>query len=224
LKSQIRGYRQAQRNALDGMSLVQVAEGGLNEISNLMTRLRELGVQASSDTVGEQERSFIDKEVQQLKLESQRIAETTKFGSTHLLDGTADSFEFQVDINNNEFQDRISFNPAEQIATVSELGVEDFDFTTKEGAQSALEVLESAQTSVNGMRANLGAVQNRLISTQDNLGVQIENLSAANSRVRDADFAESSAEMARSQILLNASTGVLAQANQMPSQALRLLA
>ncbi len=224
LKSQIRGYRQAQRNAMDGMSMVQVAEGGLNEISNIMTRLRELGTQAASDTVGEMERSFIDKEVQQLKQEAQRISETTKFGSTRLLDGSSATLDFQVDINNNDFQDRISFNASEQVATIAELGIDGFDFTTKSGAQSALESLDNAQTSVNGMRANLGAIQNRLILTQDNLGVQIENLSAANSRVRDTDFAESTADMARNQILLNASTGVLAQANQTPSQALRLLA
>ncbi|MCB0421586.1 MAG: flagellin FliC, partial [Bdellovibrionales bacterium] len=104
LKSTIRGYGQAKRNANDGISMVQVAEGGLGEISNILTRLRELGVQAASDTVGVDERGFIDKEVQQLKSEVQRIAETTRFSGIRLLDGSGETFEFQIDINNDAFQ------------------------------------------------------------------------------------------------------------------------
>lgn len=223
LKSTIRGYGQAQRNANDGISLVQVAEGGLGEISNILTRLRELGVQAASDTVGDLERGFIDKEVQQLKNEMQRIAESTRFGNTHLLDGSGNEFAFQVDINNNDFQDRIAFDASKQVATLDELGVESFDFSDKENARSALEVLEGAQQKVNGYRANLGAIQNRLISTTENLSTAIENFSAANSRIRDTDMAGSSADLARTQILMNAAVGVLAQANQAPSAALKLV-
>ena len=129
LKSTIRGYSQAQRNANDGISLVQVAEGSLGEISNILTRLRELGVQASSDTVGDAERGFIDKEVQQLKNEAERIAVSTKFADNNLLDGTGGSFEFQVGINNDDFEDRIAFNAGEQVATTSELGIDGFDFS-----------------------------------------------------------------------------------------------
>jgi flagellin len=223
LKSTIRGYTQAQRNANDGISMVQVAEGGLGEISNILTRLRELGVQAASDTVGDVERGFVDKEVQQLKNEIQRIAESTRFGSTRLLDGSGEEFAFQVDIGNNDFQDRISFDSSAQVATTSELGVDGFDFSDKAGAREALEVLETAQRTVNGHRANLGAIQNRLISTVENLGTAVENFSAANSRIRDTDVAESSAELARNNILLNASIGVLAQANQTPMAALKLI-
>jgi len=223
LKSTIRGYTAAQRNANDGISMVQVSEGGLGEISNILTRLRELGVQAASDTVGEKERGFIDKEVQQLKNEMERIALTTRWGSTVLLDGSGDSFDYQVDINNNEFNDRIAFNAAEQNATTSNLGVDGFDFSTKDGAREALGVLEAAQTQVNGFRANLGAIQNRLISTTENLGTAIENFSAANSRIRDTDVAQSSAELARNNVLLNASIGIMAQANQQPAMALRLV-
>lgn len=223
LKSTIRGYTQAQRNANDGISMVQVAEGGLGEISNILTRMRELGVQAASDTVGDVERGFIDKEVQQLKAEVQRIAESTRFGSTKLLDGSGEEFSFQVDIGNDDFQDRINFDSSAQIATTSELGVDGFDFSDKAGAREALEVLEGSQRQVNGHRANLGAIQNRLISTVENLGVAVENFSAANSRIRDTDVAQSSAELARNNILLNASIGVLSQANQTPSAALRLI-
>ncbi|MBX7231760.1 MAG: flagellin FliC [Bdellovibrionales bacterium] len=223
LRSTIRGYTQAQRNANDGISMVQVSEGGLGEISNILTRMRELGVQAASDTVGEVERGFIDKEVQQLKNEMERIAKTTRWGTQNLLDGSGQEYAFQVDINNDDFNDRISFDAGQQDATIDTLGVSGFDFSSKEGAREALENLETAQRTVNGYRANLGAIQNRLISTGENLGVAIENFSAANSRVRDTDIAQSSAELARNNILLNASVGVLAQANAQPAAALRLI-
>ena len=175
LKSHIRGYQQAQRNANDAISMVQTAEGGLAEISNILTRFRELGVQASSDNVGEDERGFIDKELQQLKQEADRIAKSTRFGKIQLLDGTGGRFDFQVDINNDDFRDRIGFDSSEQNATTA------------------------------------------------NLGVAVENLSAANSRIRDTDIAQSSAELARNSVLLQASTSVLAQANQAPGMALKLL-
>lgn len=223
LKSTIRGYGQAQRNANDGMSMVAVAEGGLGEISNMLTRLRELGVQAASDTTGDAEREFINKEVQQLVSETDRIANTTRFGKTTLLNGEGQKFEFQVDINNNDFNDRIGFEPSEIKATSEALGVSGFDFSDKMDARKALEVLEDAQRQVNGYRATLGAIQNRLVSTTDNLGTAMENFSAANSRIRDADVAQSSAELQRNSILLNASVGVLAQANQQPMSALKLI-
>jgi flagellin len=223
LKSTIRGYSQAQRNTNDGISMVQVAEGGLGEISNILTRLRELGVQAASDTVGDSERGFINKEVQQLKLEAERIAQSTRFGKTTLLNGEGGRFDFQVDINNDDFKDRIGFEPGEIQATNSALGIESFDFSDKNDARKALEVLEDSQKMVNGYRANLGAIQNRLVSTSDNLGVAIENFSAANSRIRDTDVAQSSAELSRNNILLNANVGVLAQANQNGAMALKLI-
>lgn len=223
LKSTIRGYQQAQRNANDGMSMVQVAEGGLGEISNILTRLRELGVQASSDTVGDDERGFINKEVRQLINEAERISQTTRFGKSDLLNGTGEGFEFQVDINNDDFKDRIGFASSELDSTTETLGIADFDFSDKMSARAALETLEASQRQVNGYRATLGALQNRMISTTENLGVSIENFSAANGRIRDADIAQSSAELARNNILLNASVGVLAQANNQPGMALKLI-
>ena len=223
LKSHIRGYQQAQRNANDGISLVQTAEGGLAEISNILTRFRELGVQAASDSIGDQERGFINKEVQQLKSEADRIAKSTRFGKTQLLDGTGGRFDFQIDVNNDDFEDRIGFNSGEQNATADSLNISSLDFSTKGGARAALDTLDTAQTQVNGYRANLGAIQNRLISTGDNIGVAVENLSAANSRIRDTDIASSSGELAKNNVLLNASTAILAQANQAPGVALKLL-
>lgn len=223
LRSHVRGYQQAARNAQDGISMVQTAEGGLGEISNILTRFRELGVQAASDSVGDTERGFIDKEVQQLKNEAERIARSTRFGRTNLLDGSGDTFEFQVDINNDDFNDRIGYDASQNDATVATLGVEDLDFTSRESARDALEILDGAQQQVNGYRATLGAIQNRLISTTDVINVTVENLSAANSRIRDTDLAQSSAELARNQILQTASVSVLAQANQSPGAALKLV-
>lgn len=223
LKAQIRSAAQAQRNANDGISMVQTAEGGLNEIGNIIVRLRELGIQAASDTVGEKERGMLDKEVQQLKSEIQRIASVTTWGTTKLLDGSSPAFDFQVGVFNNAEEDRITFNAAENVATLDALGLGSLDYTSKEGAQTALQSLDEAQTSVNGTRANLGALQNRLTSTVDNLGVAQENMSAANSRIRDTDVASASSEMTRNNILLQAGTSTLAQANQSNQLALKLI-
>ncbi len=223
LKGTIRGYGQAKRNSEDGISMVQVAEGGLSEISNMLSRMRELAVQASSDTVGDSERGFIDLEVQQLKNEIQRIAETTRFGSIKMLDGSGDVYDFQVDINNDDFRDRIKFDAGAQNVQLDALGIDGLAFETKEGAQEALEVVEGSQVKVNGQRALLGALQNRLVSTIENLSTSVENFSAANSRIRDADIAQSTADLARNQVLQQATIGVLAQANQSTASALKLI-
>ena len=223
LKAQIRSANQAKRNSQDGISMVQTAEGGLSEIGNMIVRLRELGIQAASDTVDVDQRSFINSEVQQLKDEIQRVAETTKWGKANLLDGSTPEFDFQVGNFNNESADRITFDSAGNVATIDALGLSSLDFTDKVGAQGGLEELDSAQTEVNRIRANLGALQNRLTNTISNLGSMSENLSAANSRIRDSDVAETTADLTRNQILLQANTATLAQANQKNSLALQLL-
>ncbi len=223
LKSQIRSYAQASRNANDAISMVQVAEGGLGEISNILTRMRELGIQAASDTLGDKERSYLDLEVQELKSEMERISKTTRFGTTSLLDGTGDRFDIQVGIHNEDSQDRISFDSSSLNSSMDELGIAGVDYKDKTGAQSALQSVDEAQSKIAGFRAYLGALQNRFQSTIDNLGTQHENLSAANSRIRDADIAASTADSARNNILLQASTSVLSQANQQPSLALRMI-
>ncbi|MCC6277971.1 MAG: flagellin FliC [Oligoflexia bacterium] len=223
LKASVRSSRQANRNANDGISMVQTAEGGLNEISNIITRLRELGIQAASDTVGDRERGMLNEEVLELKEEMQRIALTTKWGETNLLDGTSPNFDFQVGVYNNEFEDRITFAAGENSATIDALGLDGIDYASKEGAQEALALLDEAHTRVNGTRANLGALQNRLLSTVQNLSIQEENMSAANSRIRDTDVAYAAAENARNQVLLQAGVSTLAQANQTPALALKLI-
>lgn len=223
LKGQIRGMRQANRNANDGISLVQVAEGSLNEVSNMLIRFRELGVQAASDTIGDTERKFLDVEYQQLKSEVQRITESTKFNGYDLLNGTGGMIDIQVGVNNDPFQDRISFNSGAANSSLEALGLVAESVATKEGAQMSLNVVDNALTSVNAIRANFGALQNRLVSTSNNLLIADENLSAANSRIRDTDVAAETSEMTRNNILLQAGVSVLGQANQSQQLALKLL-
>src|SRR3989344_142364 len=222
MRAQIRSSTQARRNANDGISMVQVAEGGLNEVSNIVTRIRELGIQAASDTVGERERGFIDTEVQQLKQEMERIANTTSLNTTKLLDGSTPVFDFQVGLYSTE-DDVIAFDTSSNVATLDALGLVDVDYTTKEGARSALQLLDDSQAMINGMRSNMGALQNRLTSTVDTLAVTEENLAAANSRIRDTDVALASSDMAKNSVMLQAGTSTLAQANQTTQLALKLL-
>lgn len=223
LRAQIRGLKQANRNANDGVSMVQVAEGGLNEIGNMLIRMRELAIQASSDTVGDRERGYTDLEFQQLKNEMQRISEVTEFNGTPLLNGMGGILDLQVGVNNNPFNDRISFDSSKTDSTLIGLGVINESVSSKQAAQGTLSVIDEAITKVSGMRANFGALQNRLISTINNLNISHENLSAANSRIRDADMAEESAELAKNNILMQSGTSVLGQANQIQNIALKLL-
>ncbi|MCX7977762.1 MAG: flagellin, partial [Bdellovibrionaceae bacterium] len=223
LKAQIRGLRQANRNANDGISLVQIAEGSLNEVSNMLIRLRELAVQASSDTIGDTERKFLDVEYQQLKSEIQRVTEATQFNGYELLNGTGGIIDIQVGVNNDPFKDRISFNAGAANTTLEALGLIAESVATKEQAQNSLSVVDSAMVSVNAIRANFGAMQNRLQSTSNNLLVYDENMSAANSRIRDTDVAAETSELTRNNILLQAGISVLGQANQMSQLALKLL-
>ena len=223
LKARIKSTDQANRNANDGISMVQTAEGGLDEISSMLTRLRELSVQSASDTVGDAERGFTDMEYQNLKQEIERISQVTEFNGTKLLSGEGDKLDFQIGVNNNDFQDRISFDVQKSNASIGSLGVDELSVASKDGAQGSLETIDQAIEKVSGQRASLGAIQNRLISTSNNLQITNENLSAANSRIRDVDYAQASAQNAKNGILNQAGTAVLAQANQNGQNALRLI-
>ncbi len=223
LKAQIRGLKQASRNGQDGISLVQVAEGGLNEISSILIRLRELAVQAASDTIGPVERQFLNVEYDQLVSEVDRIADGTEFNGTLLLSGTGSILDFQVGTRNDPNIDRLSFDASKADANSAALGVNLTSVADKASAQNSLSAIDSAIVSVSAMRADFGAVQNRLQSTINNIAVSVENMSAANSRIRDVDVAEETAEMTMNNVLLNAGTSVLAQANQTSQVALGLL-
>src|SRR3989344_4596263 len=224
LKASIRGLVQATRNASDGISLVQTAEGGLNEIGNILIRLRELSVQAASDTVGPEEREYTNLEFQSLVQEVDRIAQVTNFNGTNLLNGqAADPLEFQVGLHNDPTNDRLSYDTSKQNATAQNLGLTELSSATKLGAQHNLGAIDKAISNLNGQRAELGALQNRLGSTVRNLGIQTENLSAANSRIRDAGFAEVSSGLPKQSILNQAGVSVLSQANSSQMGALKLL-
>ena len=223
MKANIRSLKQADRNANDGISMVQTAEGGLNESSSILTRMRELAVQTSSDTVGDVERGMSNMEYQNLKLELDRISQVTEFNGKKLLNGEGDKYDFQIGANNDDFQDRISFDAKQVNSGLSSLGVDELDVSTKEASQQSLASLDSAIEKVSGSRAFLGGIQNRLVSTSNNLQVNVENLSAANSRIRDVDYAEATATKAKNDILGSAGTSVLAQANMSGQSALKLI-
>ncbi len=223
LRAQIRGLKQASRNAQDGVSLVQVAEGSLNEISSILIRLRELSVQAASDTIGPVERQFLNVEYDQLVSEIDRIADGTEFNGTQLLSGTGSILDFQVGTRNDPNIDRLSFDASKADANSAALGVNLTSVADKASAQNTLSALDQAIVSVSALRADFGAIQNRLTSTISNLAVSVENMSSANSRIRDVDVAEETAEMTRNNILLQAGTSVLAQANNTAQTALGLL-
>src|SRR5580692_8882082 len=171
LKAQIRGIRQAKRNSQDGVSLIQVSEGGLAEISNILTRLRELSIQAASDTIGDTERGFTDREFQSLKQEVDRIANVTNFNGTPLLNGKAGIFEIQVGTHNNPILDRIVYNGERSDTSLDALKLGGESVATKQGAQLSLAVIDDALIRVNSVRADMGALQNRLQSTINNLAI-----------------------------------------------------
>ena len=227
LKSQIRSLGQAQRNANDGISLLQTAEGAMNEVSGIMTRMRELAVQTSSDTLSDTERGFAQQEFAALISEIDRIANVTEFNGTSLIDGSATALEFQVGIHDTA-NDRISVSIADMTSATLGTGAGAVALSTaavdtKANAQSALDIIDDAIEDVSSGRADVGAVENRLQVTVSNLGSARENLSAANSRIRDADIAEATAALTRNTILQQAGASVLAQANQTPQLALSLI-
>jgi flagellin len=223
LKAQIRGLSQAERNAQDGVSLVQIAEGALSEVLNILIRLRELGVQAASDTIGSTERKFLNVEFEQLMSEVDRIANSTEFNRVPLLNGTGAVFDIQIGTRNDPMSDRLTFDASSADVNVAALGLNLASIADKISAQNSLSAIDQAIINVSGIRADFGALQNRLQSTINNLAVNVENLSAANSRIRDTDIAKETAELTKSNILVTAGTSVLAQANNSTKMALGLI-
>jgi len=223
LKAQVRGLKQAERNAEDGVSLVQIAEGALSEVSNILIRLRELSVQAASDTIGGTERKFLNVEFEQLTSEVDRIANSTEFNRVPLLNGTGAVFDIQIGTRNDPISDRLTFDASSADVNVAALGLNLASVADKISAQNSLSAIDQAIISVSGIRADFGALQNRLQSTINNIAVSVENLSAANSRVRDTDVAAETAELTRNNILMSAGTSVLSQANASTKSALSLI-
>jgi flagellin len=220
MKAQIGSLEQAGRNANDGISMIQVGEGAMNEQAGILTRMRELAVQSASGTLGATERGFIGTEKTQLMSELDRISSVTDFNGVKMLGGNAGSVSFQVGTGATA-NDSIGVTFDKTDSTT--LGVNAIDLSTASGAQAALATIDSAIDKLSTSRANIGAVQNRLNVTVTNLSSQHQNIAAANSRIRDVDVATETSALTRNQILSQAGVAVLAQANQLPSMALKLL-
>jgi flagellin len=223
LKAEIRSSKQANRNANDGLALVQVAEGGMSETSTLLTRMRELAVQAASDTLDDSDRAKSSMEYSQLKNEVDRISRSTEFNGKKLLDGSGPQLDFQVGVGDNSDDDHISYNSRNMNSGSQSLGVASAVITSKYSAQQSLQVLDAAINKVSSHRSVLGSIQNRLITSSNNLTVYNENMNAANSRIRDLDYASETANLAKNSILSDANAAVSVQANMNPKAALKLL-
>jgi flagellin len=253
LKADVRSLNQARRNANDAVSMIQTAEGGLDEINNIMIRLRELSVQAASDTLGARERRYLNEEFMALKDEVDRIAVSTEYTGTRLLAGNTElpeemrmnqnPFPLEVQVGKDYYASADSLDSHNPV-NILRLSFDNFNATTqgegslglgnsqnsdgtridtKHSAQSSIMQINKAMESIASYRGTLGAVQNRLESTDRNLAIQVESLSAAKGRIKDADFAAESAEYTQQSILQQAGASVLAQANQLPQIALKLL-
>ena len=227
-RAQVKSFDQARRNANDGVSMLQVAEGAMNEVSNVLTRLRELAVQSSNDTLIARDRSFLNSEFDALKNEIDRISEVTEFNGTFLVNGnvSATGVDFQVGIEATA-NDRLTITLADidtsSIGSTGNSALSETQLTEKTSSRNALDVIDAAINDIAQQRSNIGAHQNRLNSTIVNLANSAENITASNSRIRDVDVASESANMTRNQILVQAGSSMLAQANQAPQMAMQLL-
>jgi flagellin len=223
LEAQTKGLRQATRNANDGVSLIQTAEGGLNEVSNILIRLRQLTIQAASDTVGDTERGFINNEFQQLTTEVDRISEATVFNGSQLLNGEGSgTLDFQVGAFAGE-QNKISFDSSATNSSVDAIGIDGTSVESKDDAIDSIGSIDEAIDTVSGQRASLGAIQSRLQSTIANLEIQTINQDNAKSVIRDVDVARATSALASNNVLKQAGISSLAQANNIPTSALRLI-
>lgn len=224
LMAQLRGLNQAQRNTMDGVSMIQTAEGATGEMNDSISRMRELALQAANGTLSDGDRSMIMSEFEALRSEVDRTAATTEFNGQKLLDGTAD-VTLQVGARSGDDQTtsfKIGSLSSENLGDGT-TSVADLSVGTAQGAMNALSVLDGAMGQISSIRGELGAKQNTLSSTMTNLAVERENIAAANSRIVDVDVAAEAADLAKSQILNQAGTSVLAQANQLPAMAVALI-
>ncbi|UOF92770.1 flagellin [Fodinisporobacter ferrooxydans] len=220
MSNQVNGLNQAARNAQDAISLVQTAQGAFTQVTNILTRMRELAVQASSDTNTTADRAQTQKEISQLATELNQIASTTQFNKKNLLDGSNASLTFQVGANNGQTMTVSMYNVKGSIGGTA---INSISVSTLTNAQNAITSLDGMISTVSGYSANLGAVQNRLQFSIDNLNTASQNLTAANSRVKDVNMAAEMMNFTKNQILVQAGTAMLAQANQAPQAVLRLL-
>jgi len=225
-RAQIKSLEQASRNTTQAIAMLQVAEGTLNEINNILTRLKELATEAASDNVGDSDRTRIDSEKSQLLAELDRISQSTKYANTSLIYSTTTSWgvfqtlTFQVGYENQSYNRiQVGF----YAINTATLGINDIDFSSAASAQAALADIETAITSVAAARGEIGAVQNRLQYTASNLAVTIENYIASDSVIRDVDMAKEMTVFTKNQILVQSATAMLAHANMLPQNVLTLI-
>ncbi len=221
LRGQASSLKQAKNNAEGAKGLIQVAEGGLNEQNNILIRLRELAIQAASDTVGDDERDYLNTEFTQLTHEVDRIAKTTTFGRKQLLQGSNTEYEFHLGVQNGD-QDVIRYK-MDADTTASSLGVSGLSISDRGDAKSNLEEIDNAISKISKTRAGFGAIQSRLEIAGNNLDQQFENITSARGRIVDTDVALEASELARGQLLKEFGIAVLAQANMEPQKSLKLL-
>ncbi|MHC4813377.1 MAG: flagellin N-terminal helical domain-containing protein [Planctomycetota bacterium] len=221
LRAQIRSLEQARRNANDGISLVQTAEGTMHEVSGILIRLREMAIQASNGTVAGADRDTLQQEFAALRAEIDRIGHATHFNNGPLLDGSSSVISFQIGFGTNNAFNQISVSLDPILST--SLALNTLDIGSGGDTSLAIGQIDAAINTVSAVRGSLGAIQNRLGATIRNLGIQVENLSAADSRIRDVDIALETAALTRNSILQEAALSILAQANAQPTAALALL-
>lgn len=222
VRGQLKGMEAAKSNAENATSFIQVAESGLNEQNNLLIRMRELAVQSASDTFSGTERDMMNQEFQQLLSEVDRIAKTTSFGSTKLLNGSSKSYEFQVGAYKGE--ENVIKYVSNTNTTASELGVDSLSVSDRSDAKDSLDTIDKALTKIAASRASFGAVQSRFDSVANYLGLQVENLSEARSRLADTDVAKATATMAQGMAIQQYQIAVLNQANSWPGNVVKLIA
>lgn len=221
MNSDIKGMESAKRNAESAVSFANVAEGALNEQTNILMRMRELSVQAASDNYSSKERTMMNGEYVELKSELDRIAKTTRFGSQKILDGSVQELDFQVGTTSGQ-ESRISYK-SNSNTTGSELGIDGLGVESKDDARDSMDAVDKAMSTIGNTRAKFGALQSRLDSAQNNLATQVENISAARSQIADADLAKETTDVRRGQIIQQYQTAMLQEANNQTGLALKLI-
>jgi flagellin len=223
MKSMIRSNSQAERNSNDSVSLLQVAEGSLNTMQSITTRLRELSMQSASDTVTDTDRTIIDREFQQMKGEVKRITASTSFNGNNIIKGADSVYDLQIGVNADKNLDRIHYDMGKIMDSSNNFGIENVNLLSKDSAQKSLGALDKMTTEISGSRAQLGSMSNRINSVIQNLQVSRESLSGSNSKIRDADIAKEAANKAKFSIAQSASLSLLKLSNDQPAAILKLL-
>ncbi len=223
LRAKSRSISQAERNTNDSISLVQVAEGTLGVMQDMSVRLRELAMQAATDTVSDMDRAVIDKEFQALKLEVKRMTDSTTFNGNHIINEHDSVYDLQIGVGSDAFENRLRYDMQKMMDAKGNFGIDYVNLRSKESSQNSLSKIDDMMVKLNGSRAELGAISNRMNSIISNLQVSKETTDGANSKIRDADIAKETADRIKTQITSAATTSMLKNANNAPANILKIL-